>query len=513
MEQYEKLLALGQGGSADVFLARGTRTRALVAVKRVRVVPGKRLRDRAAVLREVAILRQLRHPHVVACLGHFFDAGEQHLFIVQEFCAGGSLDRHIRARRGAHFSEGTVMRFFVQLALAVQHIHARRILHRDIKPSNVFLTQAGRLKLGDFGIAKVLESSASLARTFVGTPYYLSPELCADVPYSAKADVWALGCLLFELCALRPPFQALSLMGLFKQIVEGAQAPIPRCYSGALQGLVRSILQKDPAARPSACSLLAIPYVQEHLRLFRPQEAPRLPLPGPRVGWDGGGQGGSPPEPPPGARSRPGPGPALPATLRAPTAGRAAQRLRRRRAEPLRQRLPVLGRLRGDQQLLLGQQLCAGHAQHHRAHPDRRLAVGLSTKATCPAPPAPRNSRTLSPAAEESGLEWELTEYPADSEDSEEGSLAGAEVAQGAALREGQFSPAPFPHGGVAGPCWARKGEDGPCGSDGGSGTTELVVVALAAAAQACGEQSSSTEDSEPWDTARLLRLLDLDSP
>ena len=96
--------------------------------------------------------------------------------------------------------------YFAQMICALKHLHDRRVVHRDIKAENVFLTRDNFIKLGDFGISRTLESSIACAQTKIGTPYYLSPEICCDQPYNRKSDIWTLGVLLYYLCALRPPF-------------------------------------------------------------------------------------------------------------------------------------------------------------------------------------------------------------------------------------------------------------------------------------------------------------------
>ena len=93
----------------------------------------------------------------------------------------------------------------------MKHIHDRKILHRDIKGQNVFLMKNGIVKVGDLGIARVLAHTKEFAKTMVGTPYYLSPEIVANKPYGFKSDIWSLGVLLYELCALKPPFDGTSL--------------------------------------------------------------------------------------------------------------------------------------------------------------------------------------------------------------------------------------------------------------------------------------------------------------
>eukprot|EP00753_Platysulcus_tardus_P006157 PLAT14004.2.p1 GENE.PLAT14004.2~~PLAT14004.2.p1 ORF type:complete len:852 (+),score=324.25 PLAT14004.2:327-2558(+) len=157
------------------------------------------------------------------------------------------------------------MRWFTQLACALNYIHSRRILHRDLKTQNIFLTSSGVIKLGDFGISKVLSSTASMASTMIGTPYYMSPELCEDAPYNNKSDMWALGCVLYELTTLTRAFEGRNIGALVLKIISGRYPPIPDRYSTHLAQLVDALLQKDPAERPDAVDLLRIPFVSEHL--------------------------------------------------------------------------------------------------------------------------------------------------------------------------------------------------------------------------------------------------------
>ena len=123
--------------------------------------------------------------------------------------------------------------------MALLYIHEKKILHRDIKTQNIFLTSNGTVKLGDFGISKVLENSITSANTVVGTPYYLSPEACENLPYSSKSDIWALGCVLYELCTLKHAFDASNLLSLVYKIVKGDYESIPALYSKDMRQLVK----------------------------------------------------------------------------------------------------------------------------------------------------------------------------------------------------------------------------------------------------------------------------------
>ncbi|XP_063808006.1 serine/threonine-protein kinase Nek3 isoform X2 [Pseudophryne corroboree] len=196
----------------------------------------------------------MKHPNIVKFIESF--EVDDHLYIVMEYCDGGDLLETIKLQRGKLFPEQTILQWFVQMCLAVQHIHDKRVLHRDIKAKNVFITQRHIIKLGDFGSARILTSPLAYACSYVGTPYYVPPEIWENLPYNNKCDIWSLGCVLYELCTLKHPFQAGSWKNLILKICRGSYSPLPSQYSYELRSLIKQMFRKDPHQRPSTNTIL-----------------------------------------------------------------------------------------------------------------------------------------------------------------------------------------------------------------------------------------------------------------
>lgn len=262
LRDYEILNKIGSGSFGVVHKVRSRQDKQIYVLKQVDVSKLSPVQRKQAES-EANILRELRSPYIVKYFFSFLEKGT--LNIVMEFCSGGDLDRYIRGMMGRPMKEEHIWKFFIQMCVGLRDIHHKRVLHRDIKAQNIFLTQDENIRIGDLGVARKLEQG--LAHTIVGTPYYLSPEMCEEKPYNEKTDIWALGCVLYQMCTGRYPFEAKTQASLALKIVMGKYTPIPSHYSADIAELVHQCLSVDHTRRPTAKYILEKPKVREMMRL------------------------------------------------------------------------------------------------------------------------------------------------------------------------------------------------------------------------------------------------------
>ncbi|XP_039893683.1 serine/threonine-protein kinase Nek3 isoform X1 [Simochromis diagramma] len=291
MEKYSLVKVIGEGSFGRAVLVRCKSSQEKYVVKEIQLPKNQSKLENSR--REAILLSRMKHPNIVA-FREAFEADEL-LWIVMEYCSGGDLLQRIKQQKSNQFSVDNILKWFAEMCAGAKHIHDQRVLHRDLKSKNIFLTDNGTVKLGDFGSACILNSSKAYAHAYVGTPYYVAPEIWDNKPYNNKSDVWSLGCVLYELCTLRHPvlppphfmhsvvccvftlfscvqFQASSWKSLILKVCRGAYPPLPSHLPYELQYLVKQMFKTNPKDRPSLHTILTSHRVSKLLRTHLPSQ-------------------------------------------------------------------------------------------------------------------------------------------------------------------------------------------------------------------------------------------------
>ncbi|EHK18946.1 uncharacterized protein TRIVIDRAFT_158156 [Trichoderma virens Gv29-8] len=287
-DKYETLEKIGHGSFGIIRKVRRKADGFIMCRKEISYLRMSQ-KEREQLHAEFQILSHLRHPHIVAYYHREHLKASQDLHLYMEYCGNGDLGRVIKdlQLKGQRAQESFVWSIFSQLVLALYRCHygidppevggnvlgitggnapktpagAVTILHRDLKPENVFLGEDNSVKLGDFGLSKMIKSQ-DFASTYVGTPFYMSPEICAAEKYTLKSDIWSLGCIIYELCAREPPFNAKTHYQLVQKIKDGKINPLPDMYSPELNQVIKDCLKVNPDRRPDTAQLLNLPVVK-----------------------------------------------------------------------------------------------------------------------------------------------------------------------------------------------------------------------------------------------------------
>ncbi|KAM3075281.1 G2-specific serine/threonine protein kinase [Clarireedia jacksonii] len=286
--KYEVLEKIGHGSFGIIRKVRRKDNGEILCRKEINYMRMSQ-KEREQLQAEFAILSSLKHPNIVGYYHREHLRSSQDLHLYMEYCGNGDLGKVIKdlQAKNKYAEEGFVWSIFAQLVTALYRCHygvdppevgsnvmglgntakpqkpagGVMILHRDLKPENIFLGEGNSVKLGDFGLSKLMQSH-DFASTYVGTPFYMSPEICAAERYTLKSDIWSLGCIMYELCTREVPFNAKSHFQLVQKIKEGKVTPIPNIYSPELQSVIKDCLKVNPDRRVDTVTLLNLPIVK-----------------------------------------------------------------------------------------------------------------------------------------------------------------------------------------------------------------------------------------------------------
>ncbi|KAG8430251.1 hypothetical protein GDO86_018152, partial [Hymenochirus boettgeri] len=266
---YAILDHLGSGAFGSVYKVRKSNGQNLFALKEINLhnpAFGKDKKDRENnaenIVSELTIIKeQLSHPNIVRYYKTFLENDK--LYIVMELIDGAPLGEHFKSLKEKKqiFSEEQIWNIFIQLCLALRYLHKeKRIVHRDLSPNNIMLGERDKVTITDFGLAKQKQENSKLT-SVVGTILYSCPEVVKSEPYGEKADVWAAGCILYQMATLNPPFHSTNMLTLATKIVEAVYAPIPEdIYSDKVKNIIKRCLTSDADLRPDiveVCGLIA----------------------------------------------------------------------------------------------------------------------------------------------------------------------------------------------------------------------------------------------------------------
>ena len=252
--KYNQIKFLGEGGFGKVILAKDKNTNSKVAIK---YIDFEEMNQDAIekVIQEGHLLFKIKHKNIIKFKDFFYN--ESRAILIMEFAEGGDLNKRInKQRKIGPFNEELIITWFLELCNVIKFCHERNIIHRDLKPQNIFLTKDNHIKLGDFGISKVLKFLGDKANTQIGTLLYMSPEVLTGKKYSYSCDIWSLGIILYELCLLKHPLSHINKKQILQLLIEeGDFETIYKNnkinYSEKTFNLIKKILVKNPEERPT----------------------------------------------------------------------------------------------------------------------------------------------------------------------------------------------------------------------------------------------------------------------
>ena len=247
---FEFIRTLGKGAFSVVYLVKRKEDQKEYALKSI-IMDKLKENEQQNSVNEIRILASVSHPNIIGFKEAFWNDKNKTLNIVMEYCDDGDLETKIKImkRNKQKFEESLIWEYSIQIIEGLKALHDKKILHRDLKSANIFLIkEKNQCKIGDLNVSKVLKDQF-LINTQIGTPIYSSPEIWEDKPYSYKSDLSSVGCIIYEMCCLRPPFKGKSIEELCDNICNGRLEKISSRYSEDLWKMIKMLLEVDAHKR------------------------------------------------------------------------------------------------------------------------------------------------------------------------------------------------------------------------------------------------------------------------
>ncbi|KAL3494572.1 kinase-like domain-containing protein [Aspergillus germanicus] len=252
---YMKQNCIGGGSFGRVYKGVDKQTGKSVAIK---IIDVENAEDEVEdIIQEIAILSELNSPYVTRYHGSYLKGSS--LWIVMEFCSGGSCSDLMRP---GPIPEEYIVIIIRELLKGLDYLHSDKKLHRDVKAANILLTSSGQVKLADFGVSSQLSATMTKKNTFVGTPFWMAPEVIKQSGYDYKADIWSLGITAIELANGEPPYSDIHPMKVLFLIPKNPPPTLQGEYSRTFKNFVELCLRRDPRERPTAKELLEHPFIK-----------------------------------------------------------------------------------------------------------------------------------------------------------------------------------------------------------------------------------------------------------
>lgn len=269
VEDYEFEKIIGKGSFGKVYRVQKKSNKHTYAIKILNLPLAAQI-DKQLIINEIRLLASHNCKHIIDYSTVFIKHSS--IYIVMEYAKKGDLHQYIKYYKSNNkkFSDSELFNYFIQIAQGIKYLHKHNIIHRDIKTANIFIDHNNNLKLGDFGIIKILQNHSMQANTQIGTPCYMPPELYRYQRYNTKFDIWSLGCVLYEMMAFNPPFNGRSLVDLKYKIFSGKyNNQILRPYASELRYIVSLTLNTNPTLRPSIEQVLKLPALLSKLSILK----------------------------------------------------------------------------------------------------------------------------------------------------------------------------------------------------------------------------------------------------